>query len=102
HSDIPVSPPQPLLLAWQAVNRRGPSGRVLGEHETLTVDQALRAITIGPARILRMQDDVGSLRAGKMANFVVLEQDPYAVHPRRLKDIKIWGTVFEGKLFPVK
>jgi len=102
HADTVVSPPQPLLLAWMAVNRTSATGRVLGEYERLSVDQALRAITIGPARILGLAEEVGSIRAGKKADFVVLEKDPYAVNPKKLKDIPIWGTVFEGKLYPVE
>ena len=35
------------------------------------------------------------------ADFTVLEQDPYAVAPARIKDIPIWGTVFEGEVYPV-
>ncbi len=101
HADTVVSPPQPLLLAWMAVNRTSASGRVLGEYERISVDQALRAITIGPARILDMADEVGSIRAGKKADFVVLEKDPYEIDPKTLKDIPIWGTVFEGKVYPV-
>ncbi len=102
HADTVVSPPQPLLLAWMAINRTSASGRVLGENERISVDEALRAITIGPARILGIADEVGSIRAGKKADFVVLEKDPYKVNPKELKDIQIWGTVFEGKVYPAK
>ncbi|MCZ6830612.1 MAG: amidohydrolase family protein, partial [Gammaproteobacteria bacterium] len=102
HADTVVSPPQPLLLAWMAINRTTASGRVMGESERLSVDDAMRAITIGPARILGMADDIGSIRAGKKADFVVLEKDPYKVNPKKLKDIQIWGTVFDGKVYPVK
>ena len=45
---------------------------------------------------------MGSIAPGKVANFAVLEDDPMTVDPRKLKDIAIWGTVFEGKLHPVK
>lgn len=102
HADTPVSPPQPLALAWLVVNRKTASGRVLGEYERISVDDAMRAITINAARIIGMEDDIGSIRAGKKADFVVLEQSPYIVEPMKLKDIPIWGTVFEGKIYPVK
>jgi predicted amidohydrolase YtcJ len=49
----------------------------------------------------RMDKDLGSIEAGKIANFTVLEEDPYAVDPLHLKDIKLWGTVFEGEKFPI-
>ena len=50
---------------------------------------------------MRMEDEIGSIRAGKRADFAVLEEDPYRVKPSKLKDIAIWGTVFSGELYPV-
>jgi predicted amidohydrolase YtcJ len=44
---------------------------------------------------------VGSIEPGKAADFVVLESDPYEVPPTDLATIGIWGTVFEGAVFPV-
>jgi predicted amidohydrolase YtcJ len=49
-----------------------------------------------------MEDKIGSIARGKTADFTVLGQDPYEVPATQLKDIPIWGTVFEGKPFPVK
>lgn len=48
------------------------------------------------------ETEVGSIRAGKMADFAVLEQDPFEVGAKGLKDIPVWGTVFEGEVHPVK
>ena len=48
------------------------------------------------------EDAIGSIRAGKRADFAVLEGDPYAAEPGKLQDIPIWGTVFEGELYPVR
>ena len=64
--------------------------------------QALRAVTIDAAYAIRMEDKIGSIAPGKTADFTVLGQDPYEVPATQLKDIPIWGTVFEGKPFPVK
>jgi predicted amidohydrolase YtcJ len=47
-----------------------------------------------------MEDKVGSIAPGKYADFAVLEQDPYAVAKENIRDIKIWGTVLGGKVFP--
>lgn len=101
HADTIVSPPEPMRLAWMAANRLSPNGHVLGEHERLTVEQALHAITLGPARILRREDDLGSIRAGKWADFAVLDEDPFDVAPADLCDVPIWGTVFQGAPHPV-
>ncbi len=68
----------------------------------MSVDDAMRAITIDAAWLMRKKGEIGSIRAGKRADFAVLEQDPYAVDPDDIKDIKVWGTVFGGELFPVK
>ena len=63
---------------------------------------ALRAITIDAVWTMRWEDKIGSIVAGKHADYAILAQDPYQVDPKKLKDIKIWGTVFEGEKFPVK
>lgn len=102
HSDFTMAPAEPLKLAWVAVNRVSNSGNVMGADERITVEQALRAITIDAAYAIRMDDEIGSIQPGKIADFTVLEQDPYAVSPMKLKDIPVWGTVFEGKPFPVR
>jgi hypothetical protein len=101
HSDLPMAPSAPLYLAWCGVNRITPSGRVAGPEQRITVDEALRAVTIEAAYSWRKEDHIGSIAPGKIANFTILEQDPYAIAPERLKDVPIWGTVFEGRAFPV-
>ncbi len=101
HSDLPMGPSAPLALASFGVNRVTPSGRVAGPEQRISVDDALRAVTIEAAYSWRQEDRIGSIAPGKIANFTVLDQDPYAVEPTRLKDVPIWGTVFEGALYPV-
>ena len=101
HSDFIMAPAQPLNSAWVAVNRISESGAVLAPDERLTLDQAMRAITIDAAYILGMEHEIGSIRAGKKADFTVLEADPYETAPEALRDIPIWGTVFEGQPAPL-
>jgi predicted amidohydrolase YtcJ len=100
HSDTPVAPPRPLEEVWIAVNRFGLSGEVRGPQERVSVDQALRMVTTEAAFAHGMEDKVGSIAPGKHADFAVLEQDPYAVAKENIRDIKIWGTVLGGKVFP--
>ena len=64
-----------------------------------TVDEALRAITLGAAYTLHMDGEVGSIEAGKRADFAVLEDDPTKVAPQDLKDVPVWGTLQGGRLF---
>jgi predicted amidohydrolase YtcJ len=99
HSDAPVTPLSPLFTAWCAVNRISSGGRVLGKAtEGLSVEQALAAITIGAAFTLKLDHMVGSIEIGKYADFAVLEDDPLAVAPEKLKDIGVWGTVVGGNV----
>ncbi|HEV3167178.1 MAG TPA: amidohydrolase [Isosphaeraceae bacterium] len=100
HADTPVAPPLPLEEVWIAVNRFGLSGQVRGPAERVTVDQALRMVTIDAAYTLGVEDRVGSITAGKFADFTVLDQDPYDVPKEKIRDIPIWGTVLGGKVFP--
>lgn len=100
HSDAPVTPLAPLFTAWCAVNRVTPSGRVLGASQRLRVDEALHAITLGPAWTLKLDHEIGSIEVGKRADFAVLGDDPFAVDPLALKDIPVWGTVLSGRVFP--
>jgi predicted amidohydrolase YtcJ len=102
HSDFTMAPAMPLNSVWVAVNRIAESGAVLGAEECVSVDAAMRAITIDAAYIIGMEDQVGSIRSGKKADFTVLEQDPWEVAPGDLRRIPIWGTVFEGTPFPIK
>lgn len=97
HSDFSMAPASPLTLAWTAISREGISGKVYGPEEKLSLDQAMKAITIDAAYILHLENKVGSIEAGKLADFAVLDQDPYAVGINGLRNINIWGTVFEGK-----
>ena len=101
HSDLPMGPAAPLALAGYAVNRRTPSGRVVGPEQRIDVDSALRGVTIEAAYSWRQDDKIGSIAPGKIANFTVVHEDPYAIDPAKLQDIKVWGTVFEGATFPV-
>lgn len=101
HSDMPMAPSDPLLLAWSAVTRQTNQGQVLRPDLALSLDAALRGITIEAAYSWGMEESLGSIEVGKVANFTVLEQDPYKVDVNNLKDIPIYATVFESKLFPI-
>lgn len=99
HSDAPITPLGPLFTAWCAVNRITASGRVQGEYEKIAVDDALYAITLGAAYTLKLDGEVGSVEAGKRADFAVLEDDPTTIGADKLKDVRVWGTVQDGRIF---
>jgi predicted amidohydrolase YtcJ len=100
HSDFTMAPAQPLNNAWVAANRITHSGEVMGPNERATLDGAMAAITTNAAWVLGLEDEIGSLRWGKKADFTILEADPWDVGAEGLRDIPIWGTVFEGEKFP--
>jgi predicted amidohydrolase YtcJ len=99
HSDTPVTPAGGLHLVGAAVNRLTVSGKVLGVNEQISVVEALKAVTINPAILLKMDHLVGSLECGKFADVVILESDPQQVPPAEIKDIRVWGTMLGGEIF---
>jgi predicted amidohydrolase YtcJ len=101
HSDLPMAPAQPLALVSAAVNRLTLTGRVAGPEQRLGVEDALAAVTINAAYALRLDNEIGSIEPGKLANFTVLESDPLAVPPAQLATVGVWGTVLEGRVQPV-
>ncbi len=100
HSDTPVATPEPLKEVWMVVNRFGLSGKVHAPSERVTVEQGLRMITIDAAYTIGEDTKIGSITPGKFADFTVLEADPYSVPKENIKDIKVWGTIFNGKKYP--
>ena len=101
HSDFPMAPAEPLTLVWAAVNRIASDGNVWGPEQRLPLDLALRAVTLEAAWSIGMEDEIGSIRPGKRADFTVLGADPYEVAPEAIRDIEIWGTVLEGRPYPI-
>jgi predicted amidohydrolase YtcJ len=96
HSDASVTPLGCLHTMWCAVNRVTPKGRVLGEAEKISAEEALRAVTLGSAYLLGLDEDLGSIQTGKWADFTILAESPLDVDPMAIKDIAVWGTVLAG------
>jgi hypothetical protein len=72
----------------------------MGEHERISAEEALRAVTLGPAYLLKLDAEVGSIEAGKFADLAVLAEDPLAVEPEALPGIEVLGTVLGGQHHP--
>ncbi|MDG1877253.1 MAG: amidohydrolase family protein [Acidimicrobiales bacterium] len=101
HSDLPMGPAAPLLAAQACATRRTRGGAVMGETERLSLDAALRSITIDAAYQLRLDHEIGSLVAGKLADVTVLEADPFDVGADGLADIAIVATIVGGEVYPL-
>jgi predicted amidohydrolase YtcJ len=96
-SDYVPGPFEPLMAIQSMVTRKDTSGHVWGPSQKVTVDEALRIATINGAWASREELLKGSITAGKLADFVMLEKDPHDVNPDEIKTIKIVRTVVGGK-----
>jgi predicted amidohydrolase YtcJ len=96
HNDTPIVPPWSMMLVWSAVNRLTRSGKVLGPDQCISVNDALKAITTSAAYQYGEEDRKGSLEVGKVADLVVLAENPFKVDPVKLRDIKILETISRG------
>ncbi len=97
HTDFPITPINHLLSVTTAVERKTRSGQILGADERINIWQALKAITINSAYQYREENSKGSLQAGKLADLVILSQNPLTVAPQDIKDIKVVETIKRGK-----
>ncbi len=98
HHDGYFTPPNPLGSVQTAVTRRVKSGRALGADECISVDEAMKAVTINAAWHLFSEHEVGSIEVGKFADFAELSADPYAVDPSRLAEqVRVVGTWLNGR-----
>ncbi len=95
-SDAPVITADPLVGIRDAVLRRTAEGRVLGPGEHLTVRDALALYTQGGAFAMHRETEIGSLRPGKLADFVVLDKNPLDTEPQHITGIQVLATVLGG------
>ena len=96
-SDFSPGPFAPLMGIQGMVTRTGWNGEVWGANQRISVDEALRVNTINGAYATREETIKGSITPGKLADFVVLAEDPHTVDAAKIKDIKIVRTVVGGK-----
>ncbi len=97
HTDAPVAFPNMMMILWTTINRTSRSGTVMGAAERLTPYEALQSITIWGAYQFFEEDTKGSLKVGKLADLVILDQNPLKIDPMKIKDIKVTETIKEGK-----
>jgi predicted amidohydrolase YtcJ len=95
HSDAPVTFPNSMRILDSAVNRTTRSGAILGESQRLRPMDALKAMTIWPAYQHFEEASKGSLEVGKLADMVILDQNPLSVDLANIKGIKVLETIKE-------
>jgi predicted amidohydrolase YtcJ len=97
-SDGPVTPPDPLLGMYAAITRKSKTGRVVAEAECVSPAQALAMQTVNGAYLSFEENLKGSLSPGKLADMVLLSDNPLHSAPGQIKDIKVEMTVVGGEI----
>ena len=96
-SDFSPGPFAPLMGIQGMVTRTGWDGKTWGANQRITVDEALRVNTLNGAYASHEEALKGSIMPGKLADFVILADDPHSVNPQMIKDIQIVRTVVGGQ-----
>lgn len=97
-SDSYVATYRPLETISRAMQRRTRSGMVLGPEHRLTLDEAIRAHTIDAAVAIRMEDRIGSIEPGKLADLTIVDGDLTTADPDAIAQMRIWRTIIEGRV----
>jgi predicted amidohydrolase YtcJ len=97
HTDFVVAPLDQMMMLWSAVNRISRAGAEIGPDQRVTVLEGLKAMTIWAAEQYGEQGAKGSLEPGKLADLVILDNNPLEVDPIAIKDIKVVETIKEGR-----
>jgi predicted amidohydrolase YtcJ len=100
-SDCPVAPLSPLLGIQAAVLRQNEKGEPREgwyPKERLTVAEAVRGYTMGPAYTVGLEDALGSITPGKLADLVVLDRDIFEIEPVEIASVKPTMTIFDGRV----
>jgi hypothetical protein len=100
-TDWPVAPLNPMLTIYAAATRATLDGRRNDgwvPEQKLSVDEALRAYTLGSAYAEFQEAQKGSLEAGKLADMVILEKDILTIPPQEIRDVRVDLTIVGGKV----
>lgn len=96
HHDAPVALPDSMRILSATVTRRSRSGDIIGPDQRVDAMTALKAMTIWPAYQHFEEAQKGSIKPGKLADLVILSEDPTAIDPETLHDVKVLETIKEG------
>jgi len=96
HSDSPIAPAVPMTRIHSMVNRKSHMGRLMGGSQRVTVEEAIRVWTLDGAFTTFEENEKGSITPGKLADFVILRQDPRRVPVDQIKDVEVYATYVGG------
>jgi predicted amidohydrolase YtcJ len=97
HTDAPVALPNLMQVVWATVNRTSRSGTVVGPDERVTPYEAMKMVTIWGAEQFGEQAAKGSIKEGKLADLVVLSDNPITMDPATINQVQVLETIKEGK-----
>ena len=97
-SDNPCGPYEPLLAIQSCVTRKSSAGESLGSRQRISVEEAISLYTMASAYASFEENVKGSITPGKLADLVVLGEDPRKVDPEEIKDIPVEMTVVGGEI----
>ncbi len=97
HTDAPVALPNLMQVVWATVNRTSRSGAVIGAKERVTPLEAMKMVTLWGAEQFGEQASKGSLEPGKLADMVVLSDNPITIDPMKINTIVVLKTIKDGK-----
>lgn len=98
-SDIPASKEgfNPLKNIWAAACEGIDSAMIWRPGKNMTIAECVDAATIKAAEQVRAEDEVGSIKAGKWADFVILNEDIFSIDPKKIKDVTVDKTFLKGR-----
>jgi predicted amidohydrolase YtcJ len=97
HTDAPVALPNLMQVVWATVNRTSRSGDVIGPDERVTPYEAMKMITLWGAEQFGEQATKGSIKEGKLADLVVLSDNPVTMDPARINQVQVLETIKDGR-----
>jgi len=97
HNDAPITPPKPIDLIWSTVNRRTRSGDILGPMQRVSVEEAIKAVTINAAYQYFEEDRKGSITTGKLADLAILSANPLETEALNIRRIEVVETISHGR-----
>jgi len=97
HTDFVVAPLDQMFMLWSAVNRISRAGAEIGPDQRVTPLEGLKAMTIWAAEQYDEQASKGSLEPGKLADMVILSDNPLTIEPTKINTIVVLETIKEGK-----
>src|SRR5262249_29343936 len=97
HHDAPVVKPNSMRILSACVTPKSRSGDVIGPDQRIRMEEALKALTLYGAYQYGEEQRKGSIEVGKLADFVILSQNPLTTEADKLLNIKVLETIKEGK-----